>query len=167
MYDVERCRLDMPLMVMGRDIAGGNEDSVKIDKNTQNGPTNMAKLAGSWIVLLALCAGCVRVSSSVLIDRSASPVPQAEVYVFLPGDEIPESCERVAIVHASGNQDLTNEGQMLDKLREEVGKLGANAVEVRTMEDAGTGERVVAALFGTEADRDSDALALYCPDGTR
>ena len=49
----------------------------------------------------------------------------------------------------------------------EAGELGANAVEVRTMEDAGTGERVVAALFGTEADRDSDALALFCPDGTR
>ena len=49
----------------------------------------MAKLAGSWILLVALCAGCVSVSSSVLVDRSASPVPQDEVYVFLPGDEIP------------------------------------------------------------------------------
>ncbi len=127
----------------------------------------MAKLAGPWILLVLLCAGCVSVSSSVLVDRSASPVPQNEVYVFLPGDEIPESCERVAILHASGNQDATNRGQMLDKLREEAGELGANAVEVRTMEDAGTGERVVAALFGTEADRDSDALALFCPDGTR
>lgn len=126
----------------------------------------MTKLAYSRILLVVLCAGCVRVSSSVLMDRSTSPVPQADVYVFLAGDEIPESCERVALLHASGSQDFTDEADMLDRLREEAGKLGANAVELRTMEDAGTGERVVAAIFGTGSDRDADALALYCPDGT-
>ena len=97
----------------------------------------MTKLGFSWIVLVALCVGCVSVSSTVLMDRAASPVPEAEVYVFLPGDEIPESCERVAILHASGPEYATNESDMLDKLREEAGKLGANAVEIQTMEDAG------------------------------
>lgn len=118
------------------------------------------------IVLLSLllAAACVTVSKSVLMDRSAHPVPRAQVYVYLAGDSIPESCERVAILHASGSQDHTNESQMIDKLREEAGKLGANAVHLQTMDDAGTGERVVSALFGTTADRDSDALALWCPD---
>ena len=116
------------------------------------------------VLLLALTA-CVSVSKSVLQDRSASPVPQADVYVFLAGDTSPASCERVAILHASGHQDYTNEGQMLDKLREEAGKLGANAVQLQTMEDAGTGERVVSALFGVGSDRDSDAVALWCPEG--
>lgn len=113
---------------------------------------------------LVLATACVSVSKSVLNDRSAYPVAQPDVYVFLPGDEIPESCERVALLHASGPQDWTNESQMLDKLREEAGKLGANAIQIQTMEDAGTGERVVAALFGTGSDRDSDAIALWCPE---
>ncbi|MEQ9570223.1 MAG: hypothetical protein RLN75_08555 [Longimicrobiales bacterium] len=117
------------------------------------------------IVLLPLVlTACVTVSKSVLMDRSAHPVPREQVYVYLAGDSIPESCERVAILHASGSQDHTNESQMIDKLREEAGKLGANAVHLQTMEDAGTGERVVSALFGTPSDRDSDALALWCPD---
>lgn len=119
-------------------------------------------------VLLAVTAtACVSVSKSVLQDRSASPVAQSEVYVFLPGDSLPASCERVAILHASGHQDYTNEGQMLDKLREEAGKLGANAVQLQTMEDAGTGERVVSALFGMGSDRDSDAVALWCGERGR
>ena len=36
---------------------------------------------------------------------------------------------------------------------------------MRCMEDAGTGERVVSAVSGVQADRDSDALARWCPDG--
>lgn len=116
------------------------------------------------LILTLLAAGCVTVSKSVLMDRSAHPVPQEDVYVYLANDEVPESCERVAILHASGSQDFTNEAQFYDKLREEAGELGANAVHLQTMEDAGTGERVVGALFGTGVDRDSEALALWCPD---
>lgn len=116
-------------------------------------------------LFLLLVAGCVTVSKSVLMDRSATPVPENGVYVFLETDSIPSSCQRVALLHASGAQDYTNEGQMINKLRSEAGKLGANAVQLRGMEDAGTGERVVSALFGTQSDRDADAVALWCPDG--
>lgn len=120
----------------------------------------------SLLILLVL-TGCVQVSKTVLMDRSFAPVPKAEVYVLLAEDRVPESCERVAILHASGDQDLTDEGEMLDKLRDEAGKLGANAVHVRSMEDAGTGERIVAAFLDTSVDRDSESLALWCPEGFR
>ena len=85
--------------------------------------------------------------------------------VALADDEIDESCERVALLHASGNEDSTDESEMLNKLREEAGKLGANLVHLQSMEDPGTGERVLGALFGTSVDRDSEAIAYYCPDG--
>jgi len=120
-----------------------------------------------FLLPLLVLAGCVTVSKSVLMDRSHSPVARDDVYVFITGDTIPESCQRVALLHASGAEDLTDEGDMIDKLREEAGKLGANALHLRTMEDPDTGERVVAAVFGTSADRDSDAIALWCPNGVR
>jgi hypothetical protein len=116
------------------------------------------------LLLLSVLAGCVTVSKSVLMDRSDHPVPRDDVYVFLASDTIPATCERVALLHASGEEDLTDEGQMIDKLREEAGKLGANALHLRTMEDPGTGERIASAVFGTNADRDSDAIALWCPE---
>jgi len=118
--------------------------------------------------LLTLSAvGCVSVSKSVLMDRSNHPLPRQDVQVLLPGDSIPASCERVALLHASGPEGLTDEGDMWNKLREESGKLGANVVFIGEIQDPGTGERVVSALFGTESDRDADAIALWCPSGIR
>jgi len=119
------------------------------------------------LLFLLLLTGCVQVSKTVLMDRSNAPVPKGDVYVFLANDIVPETCERVAILHASGDQDLTDEGGMLDKLRDEAGKLGANAIHVLSMEDAGTGERIVAAFLDTTADRDSESIALWCPEGFR
>lgn len=117
------------------------------------------------VVLVVALAGCVTVSKSVLMDRSSQPVPRQEVQVLLETDSVPSTCQRVALLHASGPEDLTDEGDMWNKLREEAGKLGANVVHIRSMEDPGTGERVASAIFGTESDRDADAIALWCPDG--
>ena len=108
---------------------------------------------------------CPTASKTVLDeDYLGTPVPknQVDVLMSLPGDTLPTQCTCVAILHASGDDDTTDEGDILDKYREEAGKLGASRVFVQTMEDAGTAERVVDAFFGTGSDRDSDALALCC-----
>ena len=119
----------------------------------------------SALILVLAASACISVNKSILMDRSAYPVEKADVRVFLPDDEVPESCERVALLSASGDEDWTDESQMIDKLREETGKLGGNAVLIRSMEDPGTGERIVAAIFDSSADRDAEAVALWCPDG--
>ena len=115
------------------------------------------------LVVLVGAVACVSVSKSVL-DSSygTNPVPQANVTVFLQTDTVPSDCERVAILHASGTNSST-EGQIIDKLRAEAGKLGANAIHIQSQEDAGTGERALAAIFGTPSDKDWDALAIHCP----
>ena len=119
-------------------------------------------------ILVLSLAACVHVTKSVLTrEFEADPVPMENVAVWLASmnDSIPSDCTRVAILHASGDQDFTDESDMLDELRQEAGKLGANAIFVQNMEDASTGERVVAEIFDTEADRDADAVALHCPPG--
>jgi len=118
------------------------------------------------LIALVTLTACVTVSKTVLTeDYMGAPVPKnrVDVLMALMGDTLPTQCTRVAFLHASGDDDVTDEGDVVDKLREEAGKLGANTVFVRTMEEAGTAERVADAFFGTGADRDSDALALYCP----
>lgn len=117
---------------------------------------------------LLVLTSCVQVSKNVLDHSfSAAPVPREGVNVLLAsvGDEMPKECTRVAILHGSGAVDWTDEGDMIDKLREEAGKVGANTVFIHNMVDPGTGERIVSAIFETEADRDSDAIALFCPGG--
>ena len=55
-----------------------------------------------------------------------------------------------------------SEGKIVDELREEAGKLGANAIWIQTMEEPGVGERVAGALHGLGVDKDSAAIVLHC-----
>jgi len=120
----------------------------------------------SWLGLVGLAlalSACVTVNKSVL-DRSFMdrPLPIEEVHVYLPGDEVPEHT-RIAILNAEGDVDVTNEAEMIDRLREEAGKLGANAIVLGEIRDPGTGERVLAAFLDTSANRRSQAIAVYVP----
>jgi len=113
-------------------------------------------------LLLALVS-CVTVNKSVLeTSYAATPIPKEEVHVYLAGDDVPEHT-RVAILNAEGDGDLTNEGQMIDKLREEAGKLGANAIILGEVEEPGTGAEVAQAFLGTSANRKSRAIAVFVP----
>ena len=117
-----------------------------------------------WVVgVVVVASGCVHVSSSVL-DHGyrADPYGQDEVYVYLIEDLPPSDCERVAILHASGSNNAS-ETKIIDKLREEAGHLGANAIHIRSAEDAGNVERALGEVFGSPSDKDWDALALFCP----
>ncbi|MEQ1854948.1 MAG: hypothetical protein ABL963_00675, partial [Longimicrobiales bacterium] len=52
---------------------------------------------------------------------------------------------------------------MIDKLREEAGKLGANAIILGDIEEPGTGTRIAAAILDFETERETQALAIYVP----
>ncbi len=117
-------------------------------------------MAGLW--LLAAVA-CVSVNKSVLAPNpTGRTFGEQDVYVYLPDDSIPEHT-RVAILNAKGDSDVTDEGDMIDKLREEAGKLGANAIILGELEEPGTGARVAAALLGTSSNRETQAIAIYVP----
>lgn len=118
-----------------------------------------------WMIIpmMIMLTGCVSVNKSVL-DRSFAqrPVPPEDVRVFFSDDALPEHI-RVAILSASGDSGFTNEGQMIDALRKEAGKLGANAIVLEALREPGAGERVVNALlggFGT-GQRRGGAIAIY------
>ena len=113
--------------------------------------------------LTLLLATCVTVNKTVL-DRSfmATPVAKESVHIYLPGDEVPEHT-RIAILHAEGDVDMTDESEMIDKLREEAGKLGANAIVLGELRDPGTGAMVASAILGTTAERRGQAIAIFVP----
>ena len=120
---------------------------------------NLVPLVGLTLVISA----CVTVNKTVL-DQSfvAAPVPKEDVHIYLPGDEVPEHT-RIAILHAEGDVDLTDESDMIDKLREEAGKLGANAIIMGELKDPGTGAMVANAILGTDAERKGQAIAIFVP----
>lgn len=73
-------------------------------------------LAVGAVITVAAC-----VNKSILSNsRITQPVPKAEVQVYFASDSIPQH-ERIAILNGKGDESLTNESQMIDKLREEAG----------------------------------------------
>lgn len=110
-----------------------------------------------------LLAACVTVNKSVL-DRSHMDqvIPRDLVHVYMQGDSIPAH-DRVAILSAKGDDDMTNESQLIDKLREEAGKLGANAIVLGEIKEPSTGARVAGAILGTPTERRGQAIAIYVP----
>ena len=117
----------------------------------------------SWIGLVLLVTACITVNKSVLSEaHRGQPLPKERVHVYFADDTIPQH-ERVAILSAKGDETFSNESQMIDKMRAEAGKLGANAIILREMKDPSTGAKVAAAIFGTSATRKGEALAIYVP----
>jgi hypothetical protein len=116
----------------------------------------------AFLAALALAA-CVSVNKSVLAPNPTGRTFSTEqVYVFLQGDSVPEHT-RLAILNARGDSDVTDEADMIDELREEAGKLGANAIILGELEEPGTGARIAGALLGTSTDRETQAIAIYVP----
>ena len=106
---------------------------------------------------LLVLAGCVTASVTSLMDRSAYPVPELDVRIFLPEDTVPDTCERVALIEAKGGL-MSNQGKVYKKFRQEAGKRGANAVAIQSLEDSGVARQL---LLGTE--HEGEAIALWCP----
>ena len=125
------------------------------------------------IAALALTTACIGVKRAVLVDLSDYPVPPEEVTIFLPDDEIPEDCERIALLAAAGDHSLADFGDLLERLRDEAGELGANAIDIQLMSEAGNWERMDPRetrdpryLLWARQGRDVRAFALYCLGGT-
>lgn len=112
-------------------------------------------------LFLATVAGCVSVNKSILAPNPTGRTFRVEqVYVYLPEDSLPEHT-RLAILNAKGDAESTDEAEMIDELREEAGKLGANAIVLGELEEPGTGALIARAFFGTTANRETQAIAIY------
>jgi hypothetical protein len=96
------------------------------------------------VLALTLAAGCVSVGKTVLVPDLA-PVPEMDVRIFMPGDSIPEHT-RVAILNAEFNDDMSGDDDVLNKLRQEAGKLGANGVVLVGSEAEGAAARALRTL---------------------
>ena len=123
------------------------------------------------VAALVLTTACIGVKRAVVVDLSDHPVPPEEVTIFLPEDNVPGDCERMALLAATG--DLSRDyGDLLQKLREEAGELGANALHIQIMSEAGnwagfnpTGINDPRDLQLAQRGRDTRAFALYCLSG--
>jgi len=117
------------------------------------------------IAPLALGA-CVSAHATMLgPSQNRAPVPEDQVRVFLATDSVPSSCERFAMINTSGDADMTNESQMIRAAKRRAGRIGANAIQLRSTRDPSTGARIASAIIpGVTANRKGEMLAFHCTE---
>ena len=113
------------------------------------------KIKCTILILMLVLIGCVSVNKTLL---NPSPTDklfiQSEVQVYFASDEIPENT-RVAFLAGKGNVSFTDESDLIERFREEAGKLGANAIILEYIEDPSS--------LDTTPDRKARAMAIYVP----
>jgi hypothetical protein len=118
------------------------------------------------LVLAVSIPGCVSARASMLTPERYAPVPEEQVRVYLAADEVPESCERIALIHAAGPPDATTRPQMIRAAQRRAGKIGANAIVLSSIRDPRFGTRVAAEVLGVSADRKGEMEAYRCSCST-
>ncbi len=115
-----------------------------------------------FIIISALIS-CVSVDRTLLNPSPSGEIFTAEeVQVYFESDEIPEHT-RIAILAGKGSDTWTNRSKLITKLREEAGKMGANAIIPGEVKDASAGAKIANSLFWTGADRKAEAIAIFVP----
>jgi hypothetical protein len=119
------------------------------------------------VLALFLASGCapfmeayLPYSSVLSKDYLGQPLAAEDVNVFLASDIIPDDCRRVALLRAAPTRTV------VDVLRAEAGRLGANAVDLRDYRTTGASQPGQAGgHWPGQAGGHWDAVALYCPTG--
>jgi hypothetical protein len=120
------------------------------------------------LALLPACyslVGCLSVTSTQLgpphtpVDH---PVIAAErVAIYRAPEQVPGDYEEVALLHASGSQQWSSESEMMRKLREEAGRLGANAIILEPERELSVREKIAIQKSNVDIGREGKALAIY------
>lgn len=119
----------------------------------------------------AVLAGCIS-TNSVLLDPTArfAPVPWQEVQVYLHESDVPYEYEEFALVHANGDEEWTNEAELVEAIREEAAEIGAHAVILEWIDEPTGLERLADAIVVHEdiARRRGRAIAIrWVGEGAR
>ena len=125
--------------------------------------------------MLAACSltltGCLAVSTTQLgrphVGYDRPPFPAEKVAVYRTADQVPGPYEEVALVHATGPLSWTTESGMYRKMREEAGRLGANAIILERVPEPTIPEKIVITELNVDIGREGRAVAIYVlpPDG--
>jgi hypothetical protein len=116
------------------------------------------------IVALVTLSGCVQTQATMLDPTARPPIPEEQVRVYRTEESIECEYDEVAIIHAQGGANFTNENQMINAAKKRAGQIGANGVVLGTINEPSAGAKVAGAIFGVSPDRRGEMLAVYVYD---
>jgi hypothetical protein len=123
--------------------------------------TDVMKRALPFLTLILLLAGCVQTQATMLADFDLPPVHPDDVVIYLSESDIVGDWEKIAIIHAQGDSQLTRESNMLRKARERAGEIGANGILIEDIKEPSVGAQIAGEVLGTGSTRRGRMIAIY------
>jgi hypothetical protein len=115
-------------------------------------------------------SACMHTSATMLGPERRGAVDPSTVVIYTSADRVPNKYDELALIDSHGDDALTSYHGMLEAMRKQAAKVGANGVILNAVNDAGTVAKVAHVMVGTSADRKGKAVAIYvypAPDSTR
>lgn len=121
-------------------------------------------LCASLALATVLLTGCIQTQATMLDPTSRAEVPAEQVRVYRTVESIECEFAEVAMIHAQGGANYTNENQMINAAKKKAGKVGANGVVLGNINEPSSGAKVAGAIFGVSPERRGEMLAVYVYD---
>lgn len=131
-------------------------------------PLRAIRFAGVYAAALSL-SGCITASTVPLAGASQyDAITPEEVHVFYSEEDIPGEYERIGVIYAEGPANMTNQRQMVEKMRTEAAKIGGNGVVMTGIQEPSAGAQVAGAVFGVSPQREGEFLVVrFDPNARR
>jgi hypothetical protein len=118
---------------------------------------------GALALLSLVLVACVRTNATLLNPSPAlrPKVAPDQVRIYRTADQVQGKYEEIALLHSTGESNLTNEQAMFESMRRKAGELGANGIILEGIDEAGAGAKVAAAVLGTGTQRKGRSIAIF------
>ena len=118
------------------------------------------------VIVLGMVVGgvaCVQTNAALLNPGVSKPaICPNGVAVFTTPDKVPGKYEEVAILNSHAGSS-TDEAKIIESMREKAAEVGANGIIMGGIEDPGTTDKVIAAVFKTQTERKGKSMAIFLP----
>ncbi|MFL5468707.1 MAG: hypothetical protein ACJ8AE_02795 [Gemmatimonadaceae bacterium] len=113
---------------------------------------------------LVMAAACVR-TNAALIDPTvhlARTCPSA-IKLYTAPDRVPKPYREVAILNAKGESNWSDEGDMIESMRDKASEVGANGIILNGIDEPSALTKVIGEVAKTGSQRKGKAVAIYVP----
>jgi hypothetical protein len=117
-----------------------------------------------FLVAAALLSACVS-TNAALIDPSvqlARTCPTA-IKLYTTPDRVGKPYREVAVLNAKGESGWSDEGDMINSMRDKAAEVGANGIILNKIDEPSALTKVIGAVAKTGTQRKGAALAIYVP----
>jgi hypothetical protein len=118
-----------------------------------------AFLASAILVCACVSTNAALIDPSVQLARTCS----AAIRLYTTPDRVGQPYREVALLNAKGESNWSDEGDMIQSMRDKAAEVGANGIILKGIDEPSALTKVIGEVAKTGSQRKGNALAIYVP----